>query len=243
MSPFLHRATLSLWSAAYLLCESEHAFCRRLPSFLKSHVPDWPIDQTIAVDVGASVGVYAKALSAWCDRTIAVEANADLARQLERLRLPRTQIVNAAAGARAGRAFLVADQDRGRRPEARLATSGPWMQSCDVVTLDDLVHDPAALVCKIDVEGTEMAVLDGMTRLLSLKHIFLIIEIEDRHNPEGKEVFKRLQELGLNSFLASGSTLLPIDASHITKNTQYRSGRLARVNGYRPNVVFTRLAT
>lgn len=241
MPSAIRRAALSLWSQAYFLCEAEHGFCRHLPQFLSRHLPDWPVAETVALDVGASVGVYAQAFSAWATRTVALEPNRSLVPHLRKLALPGTEVIPAAAGAEAGEALLVDDGTGRRRPEARLGKGGAWSQPCPVVPLDRVAEASRAVVCKIDVEGTEAAVLDGMSQLLSLDHILLIVEIEARHNADPQAIFNRLQRLGLNAFLVSGRGLRPVGPDHIATNAARRPGRFARINGYRPNIVFSRL--
>jgi FkbM family methyltransferase len=69
---------------------------------------------------------------------------------------------------------------------------------------------------KIDVEGYELQVLRGMERLLQLKNAALLIEIEQRHNPDYLQVFDRLGRLGYECyFTADGTRLQPLDVAEL----------------------------
>jgi FkbM family methyltransferase len=67
---------------------------------------------------------------------------------------------------------------------------------CNLVRLDDVVTEPVGFI-KIDVEGHEIAVLEGAQRLLNEHKPILLIESERRHNAEAPEsVFRFLQDRG-----------------------------------------------
>ena len=237
---------LALWSMAYRLNESEPAFCRKLPSWLPVMHPDWPVGATVGLDVGASVGVYTAIFSNWCARTVAVEPNAECVAFLRALDLPDVEIVRAAASRQAGKGFIADRTDRGwRHAEASLASSdagSTWRQPCEIVALDDIVSGTPPLICKIDVEGDEDAVLDGMTRLRSGKHVILIVEIEARHNANAEALFDRLESEDFQAFRFRRRTLEPAGPEHVRTNSRRQSGRFARLHGYRANFIFARLA-
>ena len=72
--------------------------------------------------------------------------------------------------------------------------------SVDVTTLDDFFadrpHGPNLL--KIDVEGHELAVLQGGLRTLTTYRPAILLECEARHRPDGdvRPVFELLESLG-----------------------------------------------
>jgi FkbM family methyltransferase len=118
-------------------------------------------------DVGANVGMFSFAAAALGAQVVAVEADIWLASLIQRSvmlnELPVT-VLPAAASDRAGVCRLYLSDDG--RSSNSLRGTGPG-QTVISVTLDSLLNDFAAPdVLKIDVEGMELAVLRGATRLL-----------------------------------------------------------------------------
>ena len=134
----------------------------------------------VAFDIGAHVGNRTRGLAALGCRVIAVEPQPDFARLLRLLfgRSPQVEIVQAAIGARAGKASLsisertptvttVAADWREARSHEPEFDGVHWNRSLvvETTTLDLLIARwgmPAFV--KIDVEGAEPAVLTGLTR-------------------------------------------------------------------------------
>jgi len=144
----------------------------------------------VVFDIGAHVGNRARALAALGCRVIALEPQPDFARVLRVLfaRNPRVEVVEAAVTGAAGEEWLSVSE---RTPtvsttaaawrEARAQEPGfggvEWNRRVRVrtVTADSLIAQygvPAFI--KIDVEGGEPAVLDGLTvpvRALSFEYL------------------------------------------------------------------------
>jgi FkbM family methyltransferase len=137
------------------------------------------------VDVGANIGynaIHAARLAGSRGRVFAVEPTPDnlevLRRNIESARLANVFVAPVAAGRVADMRYLFV---RG----ARSAVNSLFAESCyasvtevlqvPVVPLDALV-DGAADVVKIDVEGAELDVLEGMPRLLNGQPEALIVE-------------------------------------------------------------------
>lgn len=138
----------------------------------------------LVFDVGAHVGDRTAAFADLGARVVALEPNPALVPWLRRLvgRRPGVTVVEHAVGAEAGRARLalseatptlstVASEWRERivrdNPTFRRAR---WDREVEVevTTLDDLIEtygEPS--FCKIDVEGHEAAVLEGLSRPLA----------------------------------------------------------------------------
>lgn len=137
----------------------------------------------VMVDVGANVGLYSLlAASVGGVRVTAFEPD-DGARRRAAANIGRNGFVptvelrpEAVGAAPARSSFSV-----GLGPENRLVRDGPGgpsstrLRTVDIVALDDVVDGPVALV-KIDVEGEELAVLDGAERLLRRSHPVVIVE-------------------------------------------------------------------
>jgi FkbM family methyltransferase len=141
------------------------------------------------IDVGANIGyntVYAAGLTGSKGRVIAVEPASDNTQML-RENIAANGIENvtvhqlAAGRAREKRdLFLRGDVSAVNSlfPESVYATV-TGVEPVEIVPLDDLVDGDADLV-KIDVEGAELDVLGGMTRMLRRSAIQLIVEWHPR---------------------------------------------------------------
>lgn len=137
------------------------------------------------IDVGANIGyntIHAARLAGPVGRVFAVEPTPDnldvLHGNLRAARIANVIVVPVAAGRAAGTRTLFV---RG----ARSAVNSLFAESCyaavtevlrvAVMPLDELV-DGTAQVVKIDVEGAELDVLEGMPRLLHARPGALVVE-------------------------------------------------------------------
>lgn len=238
----LRNAALAFWSRAYLLSEAELGFVVDLPAHLQKYAPDWPVEHTVAIDVGASVGVYTRAFAKWCAMTIALEPNAAAARVLRNCELRHVEIIEAAAGAQASDGIL-SDTSAGgwRHPTAGLGTGGAWQHPCRIVPLHQLsLPASGPLVVKIDVEGAELDVLEGMGALLQRHHLLLLIELEHRPGARPDAAFDLLCQSGLSAFQWRGQKLVPAHPEDIPHKPEHGAPRFARLRGYRNNFIFLR---
>lgn len=166
----------------------------------------------LCFDLGAHVGSRSAAMLAVGARVVAVEPQPDYAGVLERLygRNPNFTLVAQAVGRQPGRARLLIST---RTPTvsslspdwvARVSntpgfTSVVWDAHLDaeVTTLDALISEfglPA--FCKIDVEGSELDVLLGLSQALpALSFEYIPAAIE-----RALQCLQRLQELGAYRF-------------------------------------------
>lgn len=136
-------------------------------------------------DVGANIGflsLVASRLVGDAGMVVAIEPDPTCAAAVRRAvhinRLSNLTVVEAAASARSGTGELIVVADS---LWSRLSTVGEHDQathriSVRTVALDDL-QAPAPTVIKLDVEGAELDVLDGMQRLLSETRPILICEM------------------------------------------------------------------
>jgi FkbM family methyltransferase len=136
-----------------------------------------------ALDVGAWYGPWTYWLSRRANHVTAFEPNPDVAAVLERTVAPNVEVIRAAASDRARTATLTLPVG-GRGTEGRASLEGiaDGDRTVDVVTvaIDDLDLADVSLV-KVDVEGHELAALQGATGLLEAQHPVLVVEIEERH--------------------------------------------------------------
>jgi FkbM family methyltransferase len=147
---------------------------------------------SVAVDVGASVGNYALAMSKSVGRhgfVIAIEANPTVFEELVHSTWSsRVAPLNLAASRQSGWAQMRVPVDEAGAQLEPLGTLEPRYEerACQFeircARLDDIVGGarPVSLV-KIDVEGHESDVLLGATELIERNRPVLIIEIEQRH--------------------------------------------------------------
>lgn len=150
----------------------------------------WLVDsERAAIDIGAHSGLYSQQLDRLASRVIAVEAIPDFAANLRRL-LPQIEVVNAAASDRTGMLTLAI-------PDGKPGLSSVAHQQFDpdlnvrrieipCTTVDELVAARAPVgigFIKIDVEGHEMAVLNGAKKTIRVHRPTLLIEAEERHHP------------------------------------------------------------
>ena len=148
---------------------------------------------TCAIDVGANVGLFTVELSRAVGPeglVIALEPVTSTAEQLQsnldRNRCANIDVVVGAAGPVAGRIELFLSDDpalhsAGQKPIAGRAILGSII--VPAYTLDDLwaaAGRPRVGFVKIDVEGGELGVLLGATRMISACRPHMIVEVPDR---------------------------------------------------------------
>ncbi|HSR42703.1 MAG TPA: FkbM family methyltransferase [Longimicrobiales bacterium] len=167
----------------------------------------------LVFDVGAHLGDRTAAFASLGARVVALEPQPAVARWLRRLvgRMERVTVREVAVGARVGTARLavsratptlstLADGWRRRVTEANPGFRGArWEDEVEVAvtTLDALVDEfgPPAF-CKIDVEGFEARVLEGLGRPVRA----LSVEFVDGALDVARRCVLRLRELGSYEF-------------------------------------------
>ena len=183
----------------------------------------------IVVDVGANIGyntIHAALRTGPSGRVLALEPTPDtlsvLRNNVDASGFLNVEIAPVAAGRTAGtQEFFV----RGPRsavnslfPDSRFA-SVTSVLPVPVMPLDDLV-DGGADVVKIDVEGAELDVLEGMTRILRTPRASLIVEWDPLlqhlagHNPDALPLW--LLERGWSLRSVSHSTVRRLAAADVS---------------------------
>jgi FkbM family methyltransferase len=155
---------------------------------------------TLALDVGANVGLFTVAFAQSVGptgRVLAIEPNppsiAQLLQNVDRNGLSNVTIVPMAVGATPGRGRLVGDDPAMIRVERETAGSEATVS---VTTLDRLWTDlgrPAVSVIKIDVEGSEVSVLEGARELLRSGPALMV---ETRTVAEHEQTVRLLESVG-----------------------------------------------
>lgn len=174
---------------------------------------------SVAVDVGASYGIYTCVLARLVGpegRVYAFEPEAEAAqvlrRNARRNRLGWVRVIQAACADSSGAAALCHERDPSRNWIA-LGRAVTWgSEVVEVVRLDDIV--PAADFLKLDVEGAEELVLRGATDLLRRCRPTVLFEV----NPDAAArlglraigAWALLSDLGYRFARVVGAQLVPL---------------------------------
>lgn len=174
---------------------------------------------TTALDVGASIGLYAAEMARTAGKVIAFEANPQTAAFAASVAARNVEVVNVALSSRAGRTTLKIPLNAAGRSIDELASvdaANPLYTgvaaSIEVETkrLDDFAIENCSFI-KIDVEGHEEAVLDGASALIAAQRPVLMVEVnEDGNAGAVKRIADRLAVLGYGGLFLSHGTLHPI---------------------------------
>ncbi|MFF7444607.1 MULTISPECIES: FkbM family methyltransferase [unclassified Streptomyces] len=192
-----------------------------------------------AVDVGGWYGPWTRRLSRRARRVVTVEPVPHLARLLAATAPPNVRVVQAAAAERPGRAQLwLPARDAGDRGVSSLVRRDIHAQAVPVgcVTLDELGLTDVGFV-KIDVDGSELAVLRGATGILARDRPALFIELESRIQPISP-VVTYLALLGYEGWVLPGRDWIPLSAFPLEAHQERASyvvhhGLLRRVLPFR----------
>ncbi|MFS0737029.1 FkbM family methyltransferase [Sphingomonas sp. 1P06PA] len=205
------------------------------------------------LDVGANDGAYALHALGYCRHVYAVEANPALAAPLRRVLAPRGTVVAKALSDHEGMARLSIPMLNGRDVATRSSLQGdanPGFASREVdvplTTIDALGLDAVNLV-KIDVEGHELAVLQGGRATLDQLHPICIVECEERHNVGGvARMASFFSTLGYQGHFLHRGALRPFEAydpATFQRVDQIKGVGAARSADYVNNFIFAHPAS
>ncbi len=196
------------------------------------------------LDVGAALGAYTWPLSRLCSGCIAFEPNLIQADYLRRAFGAALRVENVALSNRNGDIELVIPVENGR-DMAGLATIGAVTQfdGCNtrrqmvaMRTLDSYELMPVGFM-KVDVEGHELAVLEGATAVLRRDRPNLLVEVEERF-AEGSiaRVQAFLERLGYRGMFLENQRLRPLGAFDLP--VQQSMANWGTVGSYINNFIF-----
>ena len=190
------------------------------------HILDQLVDPSrAAIDVGANYGDYAARLSQLCPKVFAFEPIPWIASELTKRLHSNVEVRQIALSDRTGQAELripVEDNCLATLDHHNILPSSLNVRtvSCLMAKLDDVVSGPVGFI-KIDVEGHELAVLQGALQTVRKDRPTLVIESEKRHNPECPEALFTLLSLeGYQPYFLRNGTRLPISEIEPSENVR-----------------------
>lgn len=167
-------------------------------------------DNSQAIDIGAHLGLFSDVMARNFCQVTAVEPQAKLCSYLSKLRIRNLKVLNMALSDSTGNATLRVPNDAvtGCDLEAyasiesantfhSLNTNEIRIEHVALSTLDNIASNtlPVGLI-KIDVEGHELAVINGGLKVIVKDKPAIIAEISTAYNPKYQEVFSVLSGLG-----------------------------------------------
>jgi len=167
------------------------------------------------IDVGANLGFLALTAARQVGstgRVLAFEANRELTDRLMRVvhrnRIDNLTVLSMALGATNGHVVLTKGKHHGTNfidfsrpptPDESIA-----MRRADEVIPADAL-DARLVLVKIDVEGAELAVLQGMPRLLARRNVQFLVEVGDKHARKfgwcSNDIFQLFGATGYRAYL------------------------------------------
>lgn len=200
--------------------------------------------KTVAIDVGANVGIYSNFLAQRFDHVLSVEP-IDQNVALLRKSLPSNcRICPTVLGAEEsvvdihipvidGRQNTALSSVRAENLFLEEKAEGRDVLSVPQTTGDRLVAErlkafgDAFRICfvKIDVEGYELQVLAGFDGVIALHRPILLIEIEKRHNPEFERIFELLGQAGYAPYILEDGEMKPTSSEAVESAYQMLTAR------------------
>jgi FkbM family methyltransferase len=215
---------------------------------------------TVAVDVGANVGLFTAVLARHSKRVIAFEPNPALARHLAKVAPRNCAVMAKAVSDREGTTTLRVPLADGIVMDALATISAANRFETETRATEFAAHEVATVTLdhalgpalhagervgfiNIDVEGHEFAVLKGGEKVILAERPLLLIELEYRHGALVEDVFQWLKvRRYVPRVLADGEHLSEVDPQglRVLQDEARLARRLAgdRDAGYVNNVFF-----
>ncbi len=200
----------------------------------------------LAIDAGANKGVYFYHLARHYNRVCGFEPLPSLATYLSRAKPANGDVFRIALSNTQGSATLMLPRGYNELGSLEEQTRAQWDSSGSIetheiktATLDSFDFTGVALI-KIDVEGHELAVLEGAARTLERWHPTIVIEIEERHRHQAvRSVREHLEAIGYTGYFLDGKFLNPIEQFDGTRDQAAASlTQSVKVGRYINNFIF-----
>jgi FkbM family methyltransferase len=175
----------------------------------------------LTLDVGSNRGLYAVAALSHSSGVLAFEPQPYYAEFLRKFMPRRIDVRECAISDHRGTATLLVPSDPRMHAEAHLSAAdgnetrhGAFVElSVATLSIDQVVTEPVGLI-KIDVEGHELAVLNGASNVIQNWRPNVIIEIENRHAVGAVErAFAWFAARRYRGYFLRGDVLVPADGT------------------------------
>lgn len=200
----------------------------------------------LAVDAGANKGVYLYHLSRHYRRVAGFEPLPSLATYLEKAAPRNATVRNVALSNAPGTATLSLPRGFNELGSLEAHTAETWTADAPVEhhdvkleTLDSLGLTEVALL-KIDVEGHEMAVIEGADKTIERWRPAIMVEVEERHRAGGvARIRKHLEARDYRGFFLDGLKLRSMSDFDLDRDQNMASlDHSVKVGRYINNFIF-----
>ncbi|HET6469059.1 MAG TPA: FkbM family methyltransferase, partial [Geminicoccaceae bacterium] len=186
----------------------------------------------IAIDVGANIGDYLDVLARHARRVLAFEPHPLCFRHLQRVEPRRCQLFNLALSDRPGMAELrVPVEDAEISALATIEAGNPSLpttcgrvvtypvrtERLDDVSVCHLAPGEGVGFIKIDVEGHELAVLEGGAATIAAHRPLVMVETEYRHGAPVERIFSFFRERAYLARALVNGRLVEIDPPSLAR--------------------------
>ncbi|MEQ8228569.1 MAG: FkbM family methyltransferase [Rhodospirillales bacterium] len=187
-------------------------------------IPSLADPARLALDIGANKGVYTFALLRHCRRVHAFEPNPKLFRVLKRWAKGKAELYDTALSDTTGEADLLVPRspkgysNQGASLSAIKVAGDHGIARVTTARLDDLgLHDVGFM--KIDVEGAEMAVLNGARETIARDKPVMMIELEAGHTGRPlPDLIAEVESHGYHGKALVGDALTPLSEIDLARH-------------------------
>lgn len=173
------------------------------------------VPRRLSIDVGANKGALTYILSELSDRVVAYEANPNLAARLAQACGPNVELRHKAVSNQNGTlTFFVPTAGGEEQPNIGSLKANEAYATreykVEAVRLDDENLKGVGFI-KVDVEGTELDVLEGARGIIERDRPVLMVEINDKNTPEALAIETLMKARGYAIVDFSNKTIEVVD--------------------------------
>ena len=202
--------------------------------------------RNLAIDAGANKGVYLFHLARHFQQVLAFEPLPAMAAYLKRAAPDNVRVEACALSREQGEGVLRLPAGFNELASLEAHADGDWPSATELeehhvrLTTLDALGLPDVDLIKIDVEGHELAVLEGARATIERCRPALLIEIEERHAENGIAVVEDyLRKLGYSGYFLDGAGIRPMSLFDAAGDQDLSSLRQSvRVARYVNNFIF-----